>query len=168
MMTPRERWLAVLNGDPPDRIPMDYWSTTEATALLQQHLGVATDREMLERLHIDRPITVGPDYIGPEPATGEDIFGCRHRLVDYGTGAYSECVHHPLAAYGSVDENAALARRLPERLQSLLPRRSAAHAKELVMVEIVTFTFVVEAALLSVLSSIIIWALVKYEWSNRE
>ena len=36
------------------------------------------------------------------------------------------------------------------------------------MVEIVTFTFVVEAALLSVLSSIIIWALVKYEWSNRE
>jgi|TARA_B100002003_G_C14036057_1_gene499256 hypothetical protein len=93
--------------------PMDYWSTTEATTLLQRHLGVATDREMLERLQ-------------------------------------------------------ALARRLRERHQSLLPRRSAAHAKELVMVEIVTFTFITEAALLSVLTSIVIGAVIRYEWINRE
>jgi len=30
-MTPRERWLAVLERRPPDRVPMDYWATAEAT-----------------------------------------------------------------------------------------------------------------------------------------
>ena len=28
-MTPRERWLAVLQRRKPDRVPMDYWSTPE-------------------------------------------------------------------------------------------------------------------------------------------
>ncbi len=103
-MTPRERWLAVLHGQRPDRIPMDYWATTEATQRLQTHLGVTSERAMLERLHIDRPLTVGPAYVGPVPAEGEDIYGCRHRIVDYGTGTYSECTFHPLAAYSSVAE----------------------------------------------------------------
>ena len=39
-MTPRERWLAVLNREKPDRVPMDYRATREATAKLLQHLGV--------------------------------------------------------------------------------------------------------------------------------
>jgi uroporphyrinogen decarboxylase len=26
-MTPRERWLAVLRREKPDRVPMDYWTT---------------------------------------------------------------------------------------------------------------------------------------------
>ena len=30
-MTSRERWLAVLKHEKPDRIPMDYWATGEAT-----------------------------------------------------------------------------------------------------------------------------------------
>jgi uroporphyrinogen decarboxylase len=38
-MTPRERWLAVLKREQPDRIPMDYWSTPEATSKLAQYLG---------------------------------------------------------------------------------------------------------------------------------
>jgi hypothetical protein len=33
-MTPKERWLAVLNGEKPDRLPLDYWATPEATANL--------------------------------------------------------------------------------------------------------------------------------------
>jgi uroporphyrinogen decarboxylase len=107
-MTPRERWLAVLEGGTPDRTPMDYWATAEATAKLQAHLGVSSDREMIERLYIDRPVTVSPAYTGPPPAEAEDLFGCRHRVVDYGTGTggsgtYNECVHHPLAAFDSVD-----------------------------------------------------------------
>ena len=38
-MTPRERWLAVLRRQTPDRVPMDYWATLEASASLMQHLG---------------------------------------------------------------------------------------------------------------------------------
>ena len=30
-MTSRERWLAVLARKKPDRVPMDYWATPEAT-----------------------------------------------------------------------------------------------------------------------------------------
>jgi len=30
-MTPKERLLAVLNREKPDRLPMDYWGTEEAT-----------------------------------------------------------------------------------------------------------------------------------------
>ena len=39
-MTPKERWLAVLNRQSVDRIPMDYWATPEATYQLMLHLGI--------------------------------------------------------------------------------------------------------------------------------
>ena len=103
-MTPRERWLAVLNRQKPDRIPMDYWATDEAGAKLKAHLGVQTDAELDARLHIDRPLTVGGRYVGPAVPADRDIFGCRFRDVNYGTGTYRECVHHPLAQYASVEE----------------------------------------------------------------
>lgn len=103
-MTPRERWLAVLERRTPDRVPMDYWATAEATQKLIDYLGVPDMAAAAERLHIDRPFSVGPRYIGPEPEKGADIFGCRSKRVDYGTGEYSECIYHPLAEYETVPE----------------------------------------------------------------
>src|SRR5689334_17368228 len=103
-MSPRERWLAVLRRQKPDRVPMDYWATAETTQKLMQHLGCADTRALFERLHIDAVVTVGPRYIGPPIPAGEDVFGCRRQDVDYGTGVYAECVYHPLAAYASVEE----------------------------------------------------------------
>lgn len=103
-MTPKERWLAVLRREKPDRVPMDYWSTPEATEKLMRHLGCATVDEMLARLHIDRPLDVAPRYVGPPLEPGCDLYGCRHRDIDYGTGVYSEVVYHPLAQYVSVEE----------------------------------------------------------------
>ena len=38
---------------------------------------------------------------------GADHFGGRFQRVEYGTGAYNECVYHPLAHCQSVDEIAA-------------------------------------------------------------
>ncbi|MGC9320237.1 MAG: uroporphyrinogen decarboxylase family protein [Armatimonadota bacterium] len=103
-MTPRERWLAVLEGRTPDRVPMDYWATAEATQKLIDYLGVPDLGTVFERLHIDHPVSVGPIYVGPPPKPGADIFGCRHRQVHYGTGVYSECVYNPLAQYETVAE----------------------------------------------------------------
>ncbi|MBI2190682.1 MAG: uroporphyrinogen-III decarboxylase-like protein [Planctomycetes bacterium] len=103
-MTPRERWLAVLRREKPDRVPMDYWATGEATQKVMDYLGCSTREEMLNRLHVDAAVSVGPRYVGPPPAQGEDLFGCRYRKVSYGTGVYHECIHHPLASYGSVEE----------------------------------------------------------------
>ena len=103
-MTPRERWLAVLQRRKPDRVPMDYWATQEASDKLVRYLGCADLDEALQRLHVDRVVHVGPRYVGPALAPGTDVFGCRHQSVDYGTGTYDECVHHPLAPFTSVAE----------------------------------------------------------------
>lgn len=106
-MTPRERWLAVLRRAKPDRVPMDYWATPEAHALLCAHLGAQDDLALYRALHIDRPFTVSPRYVGPPIAQDADLFGVRYRWVDYGTGAYREAIHFPLAAYETVEAIAA-------------------------------------------------------------
>ncbi len=103
-MTPRERWLAVLKRETPDRVPMDYWATSEVTDKLKKHLGVETDDEMCEKLHIDRPVSVGPRYVGPAIPDGYDEYGVKYTVVEYRTGAYSEAANSPLAAYNSVEE----------------------------------------------------------------
>lgn len=59
---------------------------------------------MLRRLHIDRPKTVAPRYVGPPIPADEDVCGIKYRNVDYGTGAYREVVFHPLAGYTSIEE----------------------------------------------------------------
>lgn len=102
-MTPKERWLAVLQRQTPDRTPMDYWATAETTQKLMTHLG-CNERELYQRLHIDRVVTVGPTYTGPPVANDCDVFGCRYKNVDYGEGIYAECVHNPLIDYHSVAE----------------------------------------------------------------
>ncbi len=103
-MTPRERWLAVMNREKPDRVPMDYWATPEATEKLKRHLGCGDEQAVFERLHIDRMVGVGPEYVGPPIPDGADMWGCRFKEVNYGTGTYNECVYNPLAEYETVEE----------------------------------------------------------------
>ncbi len=102
-MTGRERWLAVLNREAPDRMPMDCWATAEAKQKLCKHLNCTFD-EALDRLHIDMPLEIDGRYIGPPPEEGKDMLGVEHRIVDYGTGAYDEAVGGPLAEFTSVEE----------------------------------------------------------------
>jgi uroporphyrinogen decarboxylase len=103
-MSPKERWMAVFRRQSPDRVPMDYWGTNEATRALMAHLGCGSKREALEKLHVDFVVEVKPDYIGPPLPPLADVFGCRFRWVQYGTGDYDECVHFPLASFRSVGE----------------------------------------------------------------
>ena len=103
-MTPKERWLAVLTGATPDRLPMDYWGTEEATRKLRQHLGCTTMWQLFDRLHIDRVFTVRPRYIGPPLPRNHDIYGMRYRRIRYGEGVYRECISHPLAGFETVEE----------------------------------------------------------------
>ncbi len=103
-MTSKERWLAVLKRQKPDRIPMDYWATPEVNEKLMKHLGLANMDEVFKKLHIDRPHGVGPEYTGPKPPQGTDIFGITYRTVGYGTGSYEEITSSPLAKYETVEE----------------------------------------------------------------
>ena len=51
-MTLRERWLAILNRQMPDCIPLDYWATEEATSRLMKYPGCRTPRQMLKKLKV--------------------------------------------------------------------------------------------------------------------
>jgi len=99
-MSPRERWLAVLNRQTPDRVPMDYQATPEADKKLLAYLGCAYD-EMIERLHIDKPYPVGGRYVGP---LNDNEWGYEYRVADYGCGTYNEVSNAPLAKYNTIDE----------------------------------------------------------------
>ncbi len=103
-MTPHERWLALLHHQQPDRVPLDYWATPEVTQRLMEHLGCETYHTLMERLHVDYLVSVSPRYVGPSLPADVDAFGVGFRWVDFGTGTYSEAVHHPLAQYGSLQE----------------------------------------------------------------
>lgn len=129
-MTPRERWLAVLTRQQPDRVPMDYWSTPEFSAKLIRAMGLSRKsarslvndlgrasrtpgrlnegrralREALRCLHVDFAVSVGPKYRGPKLPPNTDVFGCTYRAINYGSGEYNEVATHPLAGYQSVEE----------------------------------------------------------------
>lgn len=103
-MTPLERWLAVLRHQKPDRVPMDYWGTDEATDKMMKHLGCSSKTEMLKKLHVDYLVELKLRYIGPRLPPGMDVFGRLYRDVAYGAGIYSECISHPLAEFNRVEE----------------------------------------------------------------
>jgi uroporphyrinogen decarboxylase len=103
-LTPKERWLAVLGRKKPDRIPMDYWATDETTQMLMQHLQCPTFNSLMEKLHVDYLVKARPAYTGPPLEPDEDAYGCRFRWVNYGSGRYKECIHHPLKNFTTVEE----------------------------------------------------------------
>ena len=103
-MTPRERWLAVLNREKFDRIPLDYRATDEFTRKLVAHMNCRDIAEVFERLHIDPIHTVGPRYVGPPLDGDKDVYGVGYEQTAYEGGHYRDAVHHPLAHYRSVEE----------------------------------------------------------------
>lgn len=98
-MTSRERWLALLAGEKPDRIPTDYWATPEVNERLLRELGCATMEALFNKLHIDAPASIGARPLAnAHPRIPEsDLWGLVRRRVDYGTGIYNEVENHPLA-----------------------------------------------------------------------
>ena len=96
-MTSRERWLALLKREKPDRMPMGFWGTPEIKQKLMGHLGCDDEVAMQEKLHIDPVISVGPAYAGPLLVPGYNMYGSRFEQIPYQGGFYEECVYHPLA-----------------------------------------------------------------------
>ncbi len=103
-MSPRERWEAVLSRKQPDRIPFDWWGTNEVEEKIKTFLKLDDMWDVYKKFHIDKLITVEPDYVGPNLAPGTDWFGCKYLGVPYGRGEYEECVYHPLAQYETIKE----------------------------------------------------------------
>lgn len=98
-MTPRQRWLALLEGKSADCIPCDYQATEEVTARLLRELDCPDEEALYRKLGIDARRFIEPRWKLPHhPADPEaDMWGVRYQMVSYGTGQYREAVWHPLA-----------------------------------------------------------------------
>ncbi len=105
-MTPRQRWLALLEGKSADRIPTDYQATDEVTTRLLRDLDCNNEEALWRRLHIDCRRFVEPRWQRPDDCKDPeaDMWGVRFRLVDYGTGTYDEPELKPLAQVESVEQ----------------------------------------------------------------
>ena len=104
-MTPRQRWHAVLSRQKPDRVPTDYWATSEVTDRLKRELHCADEWTLWDKLQIDRLVVVAPRYVGPDLG-GDDIWGVPHRTIVYadGAGRYSEVADNPMARITTVEQ----------------------------------------------------------------
>ncbi|MGQ9682064.1 MAG: uroporphyrinogen decarboxylase family protein [Anaerolineae bacterium] len=107
-MKHRERILAAIHHEPVDRIPTDMWATPEVQRKLFDYLQVDSRVALYDRLDIDGIMHISPPYIGPalpqEGSYWENEWGMGYRLQAYGTGAYQEQVHYPLAEAETIDD----------------------------------------------------------------
>lgn len=101
-MTPRERWLALLAGKTPDRIPTDYQATPEVTARLLVDLDCPDEAALWRRLWVDKRLEVAPRWTPREPVPDRDMWGIGFRQVRYDGGSYAEATFHPLAGVETV------------------------------------------------------------------
>lgn len=108
-----ERVSATLAHQEPDRVPIDFWATSEVKVMLKQHLGFSDDEELLRHLNVDFRVLAGPAYCGPEltadaEGRNEDIWGVGRKTIHYGegnhAGSYQELAYSPLAEMTTVDE----------------------------------------------------------------
>ena len=118
-MKPRARFLATVNHEEPDRVPLDYWTTPQAYEGLRDHLGIVspetqewgimsswkTSEELLKRLNVDfRRVYMNPaaDFkpkILPDGST-ETEFKCGMKLI----GGYYEVTYYPWAEFTEVEQ----------------------------------------------------------------
>ena len=112
-MDSRQRFKLAIAHKQPDRVPIDYWATSEVNAKLLKHFDFSSQEQLLQHFNVDFRYIEGPKYIGPEPTirrdgSKEDHFGVVRRAVSYGEGAgagtYSEVIEYPLERATCVDE----------------------------------------------------------------
>ena len=90
-MTPRERWLALLDSKPVDRIPTDYQATGEVTARLLRDLDCANEGQLWRKLHIDSRKYVESKWKlshHPDDPEAEDRYLLERVTVGYLTSTY--------------------------------------------------------------------------------
>lgn len=111
-MTSRERVMAAINHQIPDRVPITFDAEKEVYELLYKHFGISTRKQLWDALHVDTWLE-GPVVKDPrEKQLDDDLFqnrwGYRQKdqpyTVNGKTGYYREIIYHPLADIKSVKD----------------------------------------------------------------
>ena len=116
-MTSRERVLAAIDLDQPDRVPLDFSANAATLARLHRDLGTSTHRELLQRLYVDivdlRGI-VDPIYRGPIPQSKtlpggvkENYWGWRTKVMHTAMGPENSFCEFALEECDTLDQLAA-------------------------------------------------------------
>lgn len=139
-MDSRKRFELAMAHKESDRVPIDYWATSEVNAKLLKHFGFSSQEQLLQHFNVDFRYIEGPKYIGPGQTTNqeglhEDHFGVVRRSVSYGEGAkagtYSEVVFYPLQNATSIDEIESYTKwPKPEHFDYECVRQQAAEARK--------------------------------------
>lgn len=112
-MNSRERVFTALEHNEPDRVPIDFWTSSEAINKLKKHFKVDTEDEVLDIIDVDLRYIEGPAYIGPElkvypDGSVDDIWGVPRKLVYAGKGekkgAYKNVTRSPLQDISNIEE----------------------------------------------------------------
>ena len=118
-MKSRERFHKAVNHEEPDRVPIDYWTTSAAYVKLRDHLGIAAkedqewgimeawkiSEEMLRRLHVDfRRVYMNASSsfemkTFPDGSTDTE-YGFRGKYI----GFYWEVTHFPWADFTEIEQ----------------------------------------------------------------
>ena len=97
-MTSKQRALAAINLQKPDRTPLDYWAVPGITLALMEKLGFSEEEELLRYFNADFRY-IFPSYRGPEPESSpdwqEDLWQVRRDSV------YNEVIKAPLSEASS-------------------------------------------------------------------
>lgn len=93
-MTPRERVMAAVNLERPDRTPADYKAEPEVNEVMVERLGASSYDDLLDRLEIDVR-RIEPRYVGPPPkvlgdGAFEDYWGIRSKRLKASHGTYDQ------------------------------------------------------------------------------
>jgi len=104
-MTPKERVLAAINHQQPDRVPIQVYLTPEIHRKLVDHFG--TD-DILPILGVDfrgvHERYIGPERPVPEGCESVDEWGVGYKSIQFDTGAYAEAAYLPFAHMTTLDE----------------------------------------------------------------
>jgi len=105
-MDSRERVFLALKHQEPDRVPRDFWATTETYTKLCRRLDVSNAAAVLDNFDIDVRYIEGPRYIGPKlllhpDGSENDIWGVPRIKQITGEGekaqSYKSVTRFPLA-----------------------------------------------------------------------
>ncbi len=99
-MNHKERVLATLNHEQPDRVPIFYWGVPEFTEKMMNYLGFSDRDKMLEFLEVDfrwvEPAYIGHDLFQKKSELKKDIWGVEYKLTGRGDLKYWDINKCPL------------------------------------------------------------------------
>ena len=107
-LSSRERVRLALEHEETDRIPIAMVCSginppayRELESYLQRERGISVTTYLNPLIDIRG---VGPEYVGPQLSSDEDIWGVRRKPVSYGSGSYNEIDLYPLADAKTIDD----------------------------------------------------------------